>query len=394
MKKILFILITVLFLCTGCTNEESYRNKFDQYIEQSFGNDNFFEFDNIGNITVGSGISVKNTDGYTMFVYPVYENDKLINFIELTDTNGELGFAYPSNLNENVLKLFEVDSEEFVLFVNQKTFWGYAGDTVFDFRTGETLKDSEYKGKLPKKEKYDNSIRMTLKIPEVKGNVDYTMGSAYELSDEETIRFIKLLRSTTLCYYAEVDELPIGFIPQYKYSASVGFERYGIQGYEPLGAYSVISNNRWCSPNPYGELFDFNREMMIKYDPEALQKVSDAIYETVIYSGFTHIGSYYSDTFSFPENGKIIDWGVWVAPDACKMSEIFAEFGIQEESELTLSEYFALKNEDQINVNDEIQCESFRIKLVGKGERGTFYYIKSEAEQYKTSWGYVLKDIE
>ena len=393
MKRLLVILLSLLILA-GCSSsdKESLRKDFDSYANDHFGYDYFFyEFRDVNSVSLGKGFYVEGTDQYVMYVYPVYENGELTSFYEVTKRNGEFGDAYPSNLDEAVKQLWEIDDGEFAIFVNRGIFYGYAGDKVINFRTNEIIESKDFSGKLPDKVKYDNTERIAFKVPEVKGSVGY-LGStySYNLSYEDSIRFIKLLTTTRQNRYTEFQDGLIGFLPQYSYGVTVGNERYGMKGYEPLGGQCVATEGYWVTSNPYSELFDFNREMMVKYDPVAFEKVSDNLYELVCANGFMLLSYPNSETFDYENDPSEIDYGVYAAPDITRINEVFKEFNVEEENEQTLSEYFGSFTDNQYIVNTEVECDKFFIKLIGIGERGTFYYIKSKDEKYNTYDGFII----
>lgn len=393
-KRIIVVLLSLLFL-TGCSssNPENLRSSFDSFVNQHFGYNNFLEFNDMNAVSLGKGFYVAGTTQYVMYIYPVYENGEISSFYEVTKVNGEFGDVYPSNLNDAVKQLWKIDDSEFILFEYNGIMHGYAGDKVINFRTGEVVASKDFLEKLPDKIQYDNTERIDFKVPEVKGSVGY-LGSTYlyDLSYEDSIRFIKLLTTTRQNRYAEFQDDLIGFMPQYSYGVTVGVERYGMKGYEPLGGQCVASEGYWITSNPYSELFDFNREMMIKYAPEAFEKASDNLYELVCANGFMLLSYPNSETFDYKNDPSEIDYGVYVAPDITPMSKIFKEFNIEDDNEITLSEYFGSFTDNVYEVNTEVECEKFFIKLIGIGEKGTFYYIESKDEKYNTYDGYIIHE--
>lgn len=392
MKKVIFVIIFAILLF-GCsvTDIEGKRDSFDSYVCEHFGYELWFDIEDLENTSLGNGIGISGIDDYTMYVYPVYENNELIHFCEVTEAHNNWGFSYPSNLEDNIKQLWEIDSSEFAIFVNGGIFHGYAGDQVINFRTGAVTKAKDFSGKLPEKIQYDHTERIAFKVPEVKGSAGY-LASTYscDLSYNESLRFIKLLSSTAGCRYAEFQDDVIGFIPQYSYGVTIGNDRYGMKGYEPLGGQCFVSEGYWVTSNPYSELFDFNREMMVKHAPEAFEKISDNLYEIVSTNGFMLLSYPHSKTFDYKNDPSEIDYGVYAAPDTTSMSEIFKEFDVEEENEQTLSEYFRSFTNNTYEVNAEVECDKFFIKLIGIGEKGTFYYIKSKDEKYNTHDGFII----
>lgn len=384
-KRILVLLI--LFLLTGCNSADSSQQKLDSFVEKNFYDAVLGYFIPDDSYSVGKGISVSNQKGICF--YPVYHNDELVDFLEVIDNGTEIGINYPSNMGEGIRQLLQTGSSYLTLFANSGIIYGYAGDKVYDFRKEEIIDAASFNGKLPEKNSYDRSSRLNVYIPVPKGTAVYLAdnGNPIELTYDETCRLYDLLAKTLTYPYQQADDIPVGFVPQFSYSVTIGNAiNMQIKGYEPLGSGCIISDGRWGSPDPYGEFFDYNRELMLKYEPEAFARISDDIYDIVSSNGLTLL------KYEYYEEGKYIDWGVYSAAGTLPIKEIFREFNMDEQSELTLEEYFFLQAGQQADINTEVKCGSFSIKLIGKGSKGTTYYIRSYSKDYDNHWGFVIHD--
>ena len=394
-KRSIIFLLSLILIITGCSfsTNEGQRAKFDRYVNNTFGYDLFLNFDNINHISLGKAICIEGTSNYITFVYPVYEDNELISFFELTNINGEWGYAYPSDVGERIKDLWAIDDSEFTVFMKDGILHGYAGNKVINFHTNEAVDANIFSGKLPEKKQYDKTERISFKIPDVKSVAEYYSSSAsYSLSPEEAVRFVNLLAGTRRNCYSEYNGDSAGLTPQYSYHVTIGYETYDFTGTEPLGSPCVITGKYWCTINPFSELFDFNREMMIRYAPEVFEKVSDKIYEKVCRNGFELLSYAYSETFDYKNNPAEIDYGVYAATDSTEMSIIFRELNIVEESDMTLSEYFGTFTDDAYDVNTVVECDKFYMKLIGKGKKGITYYIRSKEAKYNTYDGFVIHD--
>ena len=111
----------------------------------------------------------------------------------------------------------------------------------------------------------------------------------------------------------------------------------------------IDDSSRYYSPDPYGKLFDLIAGHLRKYQPEKYEQFYNEYYDEV-----KPFSPYYV-CYSAEEQGKEVDWGVVAAVDQTPMNKIFALMEIDQESDLTVEEYFQQHSAGKFNLNDEVE---------------------------------------
>ncbi len=398
MKKMLIIIIVLLLAtASGCSkeiideNSGPVKDKFDAYVYGYFGHSMGFSFENLETVSIGEGIPVKGEKPYEMFVYPIYENDELSGFFEVTYQDGVWGGAYPSNIGNDVKRLWDINLEEFVIFVYRARFYGYAGNKVFDYRTGEIIKAKNFQGELPNKIKYDQSKRVSVRIPNVRGTVTFSdMTYNIELTSEDATSFLMIYLETRKDKYPDGYFETKGIAPVYTVNIIDGDDEYVLNGFESEGGQYIVSDGLWITDlrNP---IFYTAQKMKTNYKQDIYEALSDRVYEKIRSNGLKMLIYPFSATGNYEGDYSEIDYGVYVAPDTMPMNDIFTELGIDEESNMTLSEYYeAYFTGERAEPWRRPIYEKYSISIAGSGKKGTYYYIASKDEKYNTMSGFIV----
>lgn len=208
-------------------------------------------------------------------------------------------------------------------------------------------------------------------------------GEGIDLTDEEIAEFLETVKETEFVRGYREDSAVIGLNPLFNYRFTLDDVKYNIQGYGPVSSeLKIDDSSRYYSPDPYGKLFNLIADHLRKYKPEKYEQFYSEYYDEV--KAF----SPYYVCYSAEEQGKEVDWGVVAAVEQTPMNEIFIFMEVDQESDLTVEEYFKENSDGKYDLNDEVEVNGLKIKIVGNASQGTFFFIVKSGDR-----SYSIHDI-